>query len=157
MSRDRHSSESPFHPSRLSSGDPRDRVPANRAFDQFWTFPSLGLNPPPRCIWNTRWTSPTDKATLLSVLGHYPEHGTGAMWRGHNHQPFLAQEGLEGALMVGELHEASIGGGRCSRIRKVRRGSYGREDKICQLPVPGSNLNEEKNQGLNGPDACLMI
>lgn len=134
MSRDRHSSESPFHPSRLSSGDPRDRVPANRAFDQFWTFPSLSLNPPPRwyvtmawiatetssSIWNTRWTSPTDKATLLSVLGHYPEHGTGAMWCGHNHQPFLAQEGLEGALMVGELHEASIGGGRCSRIRKVR-------------------------------------
>lgn len=36
-------------------------------------------------------------------------------------------------------------------------GSYGREDKICQLPVPGSNSNEEKNQGLNGPDACLMI
>lgn len=71
-------------------------------------------------IWNLRWTSPTDKATLLSVLGHYPEHGTGAMWCGYNHRPFLAQEDPGGALMVSELRETSIGGGRCSRMRKVR-------------------------------------
>lgn len=135
MSRDRHSSESPFHPSRLSPGDPSDRVPVNRAFNQFWTFPFLGLETPPRwsvtmawiaaetsgSIWNLRWTSPTDEATLLSVLGHYPEHGTGAMWCGYNHQPLLTQEVQEGALMVNELREASISGGRCSKMRKVRR------------------------------------